>query len=455
MKGLCVPMRDRFWLPIALLMVAFAGTSVVAQQTDATIFPRPTPTRLAVADFTPKTAATAETQTALTVFNRVLLDDLTFSGFFEIPSKSFYPLKPVRGPQDIDFSNWQVPTLDADFVAFGNLQVDATLSVVEAYLYDVQTRQQVLGKRFSITDVTLIRRAAHEFADQIVFELSAGASQGVATTKIAYASLKGDAKEIWLMDYDGANARQLSFNGGINKFPEWSPDSKQVAYVTKLPTENRWQLRIQNIDGPVRNLDLSGSYVSSPAFAPDGRLAFSARLGNSRDSDIFTVSGPDGRGLRNITSAAGIDTSPTWSPTGAQIAFISDRSGSPQVWVMDSDGSNVRRLIQEGGHCDSPAWSPDGRFILYSWQAPRQWKHDVYLVEIASGRIFQLTRGSGSYESPHWAPDGRSITFQSTRSGSKQVFIMNADGDNLKQVSAYGINEGPSWAPYPPAGTVP
>ena len=453
MKGLCVPMRDRFWLAIALMTVALCGSQLVAQQTDATIFPKPTPTRLAVADFTPKTSATAETQTALAVFNRVLLDDLKFSALFELPSKSFYPLKPVRGPQDIDFSNWQVPTLDLDFLAFGNLQVDTTLTVVEAYLYDVKTRQQVLGKRFSITDATLIRRAAHEFADQIVFELSAGASRGVATSKIAYASLKGDSKEIWIMDYDGADARQLSYNGGINKFPEWSADNRRVAYVTKLPTENRWQLRIQEVDGPVRNLDLSGSYVSSPSFAADGRLAFSARTGNSRDSDVF-VAGPDGRGLRNVTNSAGIDTSPTWSPTGAQIAFISDRTGSPQVWVVDSDGSNVRRLIQEGGHCDSPDWSPDGRFILYSWQAPRQWKHDVYLVEVASGRIFQLTRGSGSYESPHWSPDGRHIAFQSTRSGSKQVFIMNADGGNLKQVSAYGINEGPSWAPYPPAGTV-
>ena len=118
---------------------------------------------------------------------------------------------------------------------------------------------------------------------------------------------------------------------------------------------------------------------------------------------------------------------------------------------MDSDGSNVRRLILEGGHCDSPDWSPDGRYILYSWQAPEQWKHDIYLVEIATGRINQLTRGSGSYESPHWSPDGRHVTFQSTRSGSKQIFIMSVDGKNLKQVSAYGINESPSWAPYPPA----
>lgn len=415
---------------------------------DAVIFPRPTPTRLAVADFSARTSANPATQSALSVFNKVVVDDLRFSKFFEIPSRSFHPLKPIRSPEDVDFENWQVPSLDVDFLAFGNLQVDATITVVEAYLYDVKTGQQVLGKRYTIGDATLIRRVAHEFADQVVYELSAGASQGVASSKIAYSSLKGESKEVWIMDYDGANARQLSFNGGINKFPEWSRDNERIVYTAKLPRENRWILQIQEVEGgSVRGLSMSGSYVSSPAFGPGGRIAFSARTEDSRGADIFIASA-DGSNIRNITNARGIDTAPSWSPTGAQIAFISDRSGSPQVWIMDADGSNVRRLVQEGGHCDSPDWSPDGRFILYSWQAPTQWKHDIYLVEVATGRIYQLTRGRGSNESPHWSPDGRHIAFQGTRSGSKQIFIMNADGENLKQVSAYGINESPSWAPY-------
>lgn len=435
---------------VAVQVVLVAPAPEPVQQPAATIKPVSTKiTRLAIAAFSPRTSATADTEEALSVFNKVVADDLEFSAFFEIPSKSFYPLKPIRSPQDVEFENWQVPTLDVDFLAFGSVQVDATATVVEAYLYDVKTRQQVLGKRYTVTDNTLVRRIAHEFADQVVYELSAGASRGVASSKIAFSSLKGDSKEIWIMDYDGSNAEQVSFNGGINKFPEWSYDGRQLTYVSKLPQENRWQLKIHDLEGEVRTVSLPVTYVSSPAFAPNGRIAFSARTQSSRDSDIFVAS-PAATGWRNITNALGIDTSPTWSPTGAQIAFVSDRSGSPQIWIMDSDGSNVRRLTQEGGHCDSPDWSPDGRFIVYSWQAPRQWKHDVYLAEISSGRVFQLTpRGSGSYESPHWSADGRHVCFQSTRTGSKQVFIMNVDGENLKQISAYGINESPAWSPYP------
>jgi TolB protein len=436
------------WKLIIVTLSFLLGIEGFAQRPDAVIFPTPTPTRLAVADFTPRTSANPETQESLSVFNKVLFDNLKFSALFVLPSKSFYPLKPIRTIQDVVFENWQVPTLDVDFLAFGAVQVDATATVVEAYLYDVKTRQQVLGKRFTISDNSLIRRVAHEFADQIVYELSAGASRGVARTQIAFASERGDSKEIWVMDYDGFNSRQLTFNGGISKFPEWSDDNKRIAYTVKLPTLNRWVLRNHEIDGAESTIQTDGTYMSSPAFAPDGRIAFSARTPTSRDSDIF-VTPPGANRFTNVTNYRGIDTAPTWSPTGTQIAFISDRSGSPQVWVMDADGSNVRRLVNEGGHCDSPDWSPDGRFILYSWQAPSQWKHDVYLAEVATGRLYQLTSGRGSNESPHWSPDGRHIAFQSTRTGKKQIFIMNADGKNLKQISAYGINESPSWSNYP------
>mgnify|MGYP001332778806 FL=1 len=86
--------------------------------------------------------------------------------------------------------------------------------------------------------------------------------------------------------------------------------------------------------------------------------------------------------------------------------------------------------------------------MAYSWQAPTRWKHDVYVIEVASGKIFQLTSGHGSNENPHWSPDARHIAFQSTRTGSKQIFIMNADGKNVKQITAYGINGSPAWSRY-------
>ncbi len=427
-----------------------------AQNPDVIIRPRPAKeTRLAVADFQPRTVASTETRAALEVFNSVLLNDLKFSAFFDIPSKSFYPIRPLRAPRDVEFENWQVPALDVDFLILGNLQVDVSAGVLEAYLYDIKTRQQVLGKRYTVSETALLRRVAHQFADQVVYQLSAGTSRGVARSQIAYSSKKGDSKEVNIMDYDGWNSRTVTANGGLNKFASWSPELSKLAFVVKLPGVNRWELWIQDLEGGRQVLSAPSNYVSSPAFSPDGsKLAFSSREARAIEADLYIVDASGG-GRRNLTHHRGIDTSPTWSPTGRQIAFISDRAGAPALWVMDADGSNLRRLVTEGGHCDSPDWSPDGRHIAYSWQAPKQWKHDIYVVEAASGKIFQLTWGRGSNEHPAWSPDGRHLALQSTRTGTKQIFIMNADGKNLKQVTAYGINESPAWSGYPKEGKNP
>ena len=436
---------------VFILMWFFLAAVAQAQRSDVVIYPRPREdTKLAVTSFTPRTVATQEVQSVADNFNQALWQDLEFSAFFEMPSKSFYPLKPLRFPIDVNFDNWQVPTLDADFLVFGNLQVDRSLAMVEAYLYDVKTHQQVLGKRYTVSDSSLIQRVAHEFADQVVFQLSAGTSQGVARAQIAFTSLKGGSKEVYIMDYDGGNQRTITANGGLNKFPDWSFDNSQLAFVTTLPGTARWEFWIQALDGGRVVMPVPSSYVSSPTFSPDGKkIAFSGRLPERQDAGVY-VANIDGTELRNLSNNPAIDTSPSWSPTGQQIAFISDRTGSPQLWVMDADGTNVQRMVTEGGHCDSPDWSPDGRFILYSWQAPTQWKHDIYVIEVATEKIFQLTSSRrGDNESPHWSPDGRHIAFQSTRTGTKQIFVMNADGKNLRQVTAYGVNESPAWAGYP------
>jgi TolB protein len=442
----------RLRMVLVLLIVTGAllsGVHFLAQDSQIPLRIRVTgETRLAVNDFVPRGASNPETDTALRVFNEVLARDLEFSAFFQLVSKSFFPLKTIRIPQDVEFENWQTPRVNADFLVFGNMQIDGGAVVVEAYLYDVKTRQQVLGKRYTVTAGTLVRNVAHSFADEAVYQLSAGTSRGVARTQIAFTSLKGGNKEIYQMDYDGANIRTITANGGLNKFPAWTHDNSKLTFVTNLPNSSRWELWVQDLRGGRSVVRAPSSFMSSPAPGPDGRrLAFTSRSEHSVDSDVF-LSNMDGTGLRNLTSHRSIDTSPCWSPTGQQIAFISDRSGSPQLWVMEADGTNVRRLVSEGGHCDSPNWSPDGRLIAYSWQAPRQWKHDIFVVEVASGRIYQLTSGPGDHESPHWSPDGRHLAFQSTRTGSKQIFIMNADGKNLRQVTTYGINESPAWSGY-------
>ena len=432
-----------------IALVFLSSISVYSQNEQIPlIIDPPVITKLAVSDYYPRESSDTNSESSLKVFNRVLQNDLHFSGIFEIPSPSFHPPGKAKLPHEIDFEQWDAALVDPDYLTFGNLQVYTRGLVVEAFVYDSKTREQIMGRRYTISDNNLIKKVAHQVADEIVFQLSSGSSHGVSQTQIAFVSRKGSSKEIYVMDYDGSNVRTITANGGINKFPEWASDNSKLVFVTLLPRKSRWELWVQDLTGGRTVIPTPTSYGSSPELSPEGsRVIFSSRALGKVDSDVF-VSGLDGKKLRRLTNHRSIDTSPAWSPTGQQIAFVSDRSGTPQIWLIDIDGSNVQRLIDQGGHCDSPSWSPDGRYLIYSWQPPKGYKHDIFLLEIVTGAIIQLTSGRGSNENPHWSPDGRHVTFQSDRTGSKQIYIMNLDGKNLKQVTFYGINESPSWSAY-------
>ncbi|MBI2821061.1 MAG: PD40 domain-containing protein, partial [Acidobacteria bacterium] len=323
-----------------------------AQQEGIRIRPVPeATTSLAVVRYEPRTEGSPETETALRIFNEVLGQDLKFSAFFQLPSPSFFPLQTVRQPEDVKFEDFTRPYINAEFITFGNLLVSGSDVVLESWLYDVKTRQQISGQRFRLK-LLQVREAAHRIADSIVEKLSAGQSRGVARTSIAFETRRGRAKELSISDYDGFNERLITQNGSMNLSPAWSPDGTRIvfsSFLSGLPA-----IYVQDLSSGARStLSARGSFNHMPAYSADGSLvAFSSRS-DQGDTDIFIVD-KNGQGRRNITRSPGADFSPTWSPTGRQIAFVSDRGGIPQIYIMDADGSKLRRVVSEGGQAVSP-----------------------------------------------------------------------------------------------------
>jgi TolB protein len=186
----------------------------------------------------------------------------------------------------------------------------------------------------------------------------------------------------------------------------------------------------------------------SPAWSPDGtKLCFSSS--RSGDPELYTVDASGGN-LKRITSNKGPDVSPAWNrKTGAQIAWVSGRTGLPQIYTAEADGTNLQRLTDQG-YAVSPAWSPNGQFLVISWMrhygpgAPGA--QDIYIMDIASKQWVQLTHDGGRNDFPYWSPDGRHIIFQSSRSGSVQIWAMLADGTNQKQLTFAGSNSQPNWS---------
>ena len=152
-----------------------------------------------------------------------------------------------------------------------------------------------------------------------------------------------------------------------------------------------------------------------------------------------------GADVRRLTNHPGIDTTPTWSPQGHQIAFTSDRTGSPQIYVVGVDGTGLRRITFES-YCDRPTWSPAPyNEIAYSSRTGRG--HDIKVVDLATNEVRQLTFGQGSNESPSYSPNGRHLAFTSTRGGGdKQIWLIGRDGRGLRRLTSLGNNEMPSWS---------
>ncbi len=313
---------------------------------------------------------------------------------------------------------------------------------MEGYVYDAGSDEMVGGKRYAGSP-SVVRLMAHRFADELVFRYTG--EPGIARTKIAYVSEVGPARELFVMDYDGHDPRQVTADGFLNLMPRWSPDRRFLVFTAyrnrntqdidmiELATGKRWTL-----------VSLGGLNIT-PALSPDGNfLAFSSSHEGS--SELYRMDTRTKEMQRLTVNGAG-DLSPSWSPSGREIAFTSDRSGGPQVFLMSADGSNVRRLTFEGDYNAAPAWSPRGNWVAYVCRSSKK-EYKLCLISPDGQKRVQLTTGHGVDDSPSWSPDGRHLVFSSTADGKSQIYMINADGKDLERITYSGThNSAPTWSP--------
>jgi TolB protein len=435
----------------ALCALSFATRATAQDNVYTSTNTGATTIRIAVADF--KTGSTdPQTVPFKRTFDATLYSDLANAGIFDIVSKSLLPQTSPGVPAEISLAQWSGDPVSAAMVVFGSLGVQNGRLVANGFLFDAKNAQypQVLAKQYNEDpSEDSARQVAHRFADEIIFRLGGGVP-GIAETKIYYVKMGGGNKEIWEMDYDGANQHAVTSLGTISISPRVSPDNSRLAF-SSLGREG-FQIKMYSLLlNRMVNFPAAGGTNLSPAWSPNGKeIAYSSS--RSHDPEIW-ISDVNGSLARQVTSLRGPDVSPTYNPkTGEQIAWISGRTGLPQLYIMNTDGSGVTRLT-DGGYVTSPSWSPNGQFIAFAWDrkygpgAPGG--QDIYVMNVATKWWIQLTHDGGRCDFPSWSPDGRHIVYANSADGKadhmKIMTMLSGDGSQKRALTGNG-GDMPNWS---------
>ncbi|RME89744.1 MAG: hypothetical protein D6770_03825, partial [Anaerolineae bacterium] len=267
---------------------------------------------------------------------------------------------------------------------------------------------------------------------------------------IVFASNRGgnpQATELYLIDPQSGEITPLNTGVETAVLPSWSPDGSTIAFAQAL----KWHIYTVSADGSdlFQVTDFSSN---NPDWAPDGsRLVFQSDARNEpKDTpDIYLID-PNGENLTEILDdPEPADFSPRWSPDGSRILFVSNRNGPYSIFLMDPDGANIEEVIPGG---KSPvtygAWSPDGERIAFVYGSGS--RAEIYIVDKNGDpdTAVRLTKDDFQDSHPSWSPDGSQLVFASNRSGNWDLWLINADGSDLRQLTDDEYYDGdPDWGP--------
>jgi TolB protein len=366
-------------------------------------------------------------------FQQTLDDNLAAAAPIAVVDRRLYSLVEDDPRPEILNQRWR--SIGAQFLLTGTVVRAGGQLVVEARLVDLVSGEFAFAKRYR-AGVSAAEVVAHTLANDLV-QVFTG-RPGPFLSKMAFISDRSGSNELWIMDWNGSNPKQLTKHGTIALAPAWAPDGKHLAFTSFL-RGNPAIFQLTPSEGYLRMIWDQGGVNSSADYSPDGtQIAFAS----SRDGNVDIHVMPAGGGeARRLTTARGIDTQPAWAPNGRQIAFTSNRSGSPQIYLMDADGTGVRRLSFGGAFHDEPSWAPDGTRIVATTRDEGTFQLTT-INTVTNERL--VLGGPGNNESPVFSPDGSMIAFSSDRTGSPQIFITDSDGVP-RQLTTEGKNHSPAW----------
>jgi TolB protein len=282
----------------------------------------------------------------------------------------------------------------------------------------------------------------HRVGNEIVFLLTG--YKGMFLSKLAFSSTASGSKEIYISDYDGQGARPVTSDRNIAILPRWSPQGDMICYSSYKDGMGPRLYVKELFSNKVRRISHREGLNVGGAWLPDGK-GIALALSEGDNVDLFTID-LDGKVTRRLTNSWGIDMTATFTAEGNRFAFVSNRSGAPQIYVKEMGQDREERITFQGNYNTSPSWSRLNRIAFCGLSEGR---FNIFTVDPDGRNLRKLTDGQGNNEDPCWSPDGRYIVFSSNREGGYHLYIMTANGQNQRRVTFMkGEETSPSWSPF-------
>lgn len=352
---------------------------------------------------------------------------------------------------DLKRSGWLMPARQGqgEYRVLGETDVSGAQLDVSCQLFRTADQRSLISKTYHgpIANPTGL---AHKVADEIVEAVTG--RKGIASTTVALIGTGTGKKELYIVNVDGSGLRQLTSDNSISMSPYWLPDGSGLIYTSyKKHYPDLYKISLQS--GARERICKYSNMNMGGAVSPDGRYAAvvlsgkDSRPGNPplTNPELCVLDLQSGKVTVLTRTKDAAEASPSWSPDGQRIVYVSDQSGTPQLYIISRTGGQPRRLTSRGSENTSPDWGPSGLIAYGSRQGGR---YSIQVIDPATGEIKVPAQDGAEYDEPSWAPDGRHIVATRSQKYASQVYILDTMGDSpLALTNHKGDWYSPAWSP--------